>query len=248
MLHGQPPESPKSLSETIQQAGLPHEQASPSQSSSPIARQEPSAKAASLAELEPAAAWGFQMRLAAIRARAAEETDTQTTPLGQSVADSGDTFPDSSHEQSEQPMYSEAWSGLESREQQQHLAASSTASVDDAAQDKMFRTRRQQFLRTQFCTFYQQGRCLRGDKCTFAHTIEQVRDMPDLRKTTLCQAWMWRSCPLPKDMCAFAHGRADLRTTEAFWRTSLCKMHMRGKCQQGDNCRYAHGPEELRRD
>mmetsp|Transcript_54589 Transcript_54589/g.130234 ORF Transcript_54589/g.130234 Transcript_54589/m.130234 type:complete len:285 (-) Transcript_54589:138-992(-) len=124
----------------------------------------------------------------------------------------------------------------------------SGGSADAASLEKMFRTRRQQFHRTQLCAFYQQGRCLRGDKCAFAHTIEEVREQPNLTKTTLCEAWMWRTCPLPKEMCRFAHGRADLRTTQAFWKTSLCKMYTQGRCQLGDKCRYAHGTSELRGD
>mmetsp|Transcript_56599 Transcript_56599/g.132804 ORF Transcript_56599/g.132804 Transcript_56599/m.132804 type:complete len:265 (+) Transcript_56599:93-887(+) len=245
------------LSETIRRAGLPHEHEQAQrtdESASRIAsaaRQEPRAKAAALVDLvEMEVAWEIQMKLAAMRAA----QDLRTDRLNPTT--SGETsLPDSSLEQSDQPINGDAWqssstharSGQEAIEQRQ-VSSSASASADDAAQDKMFRTRRQQFLRTQLCTFYQQGRCLRAEKCTFAHSTEQVRNMPDLRKTTLCQAWMWRSCPLPKEQCTFAHGRADLRTTEAFWRTSLCKMHMRGRCQQGDACRYAHGPEELRRD
>mmetsp|Transcript_43672 Transcript_43672/g.100782 ORF Transcript_43672/g.100782 Transcript_43672/m.100782 type:complete len:193 (+) Transcript_43672:116-694(+) len=123
----------------------------------------------------------------------------------------------------------------------------SSSGTDDGARDRMLKARRQQFHRTRFCTFYQQGRCLRGEKCTFAHSGVEVRSMPNLRKTTLCQAWVWgRSCPLDKEQCDFAHGRADLRTTDGFWKTSLCKMHSRGRCQQGNKCRYAHSLDELR--
>lgn len=33
------------------------------------------------------------------------------------------------------------------------------------------------------------GGCSKGDKCTFAHSLEELRHAPDLKKTKLCQLY-----------------------------------------------------------
>lgn len=46
-------------------------------------------------------------------------------------------------------------------------------------------------------------------------------------------------------MCSFAHGEQELRGTPEFFKTALCNGYLKGSCKAGDNCRYAHGKEEL---
>ena len=47
-------------------------------------------------------------------------------------------------------------------------------------------------------------------------------------------------------MCSFAHGEQELRATPEFYKTSICNGYLKGTCRAGENCRYAHGRDELR--
>jgi len=74
---------------------------------------------------------------------------------------------------------------------------------------------RHQFRKTELCRFYQSG-CVKGSNCCFAHGESELRIAPDLTKTSLCQDWLDRRCPLPAEACQFAHGWSDIHTTPAF--------------------------------
>ncbi len=65
---------------------------------------------------------------------------------------------------------------------------------------------------------------------------------PTLVKTGDCP---YRHIPVYKGGCSYAHAKCELVSTEAFVKTKLC--HNPKSCSYGDNCRYAHDPEELRR-
>lgn len=71
---------------------------------------------------------------------------------------------------------------------------------------------RKHFRKTELCTFYVQGRCMRGDVCEFAHGEEDLQPLPDFTKTSLCWKWLQGRCPHQKKACRFAHGPNDLRT------------------------------------
>jgi len=72
---------------------------------------------------------------------------------------------------------------------------------------------RANFAKTELCSFYQRGKCLRGTTCNFAHEIDEQRSRPDLTKTCICENWLKGSCPLQAVQCKFAHGYDDLRST-----------------------------------
>ena len=93
------------------------------------------------------------------------------------------------------------------------------------------------------CVHFQRARVCRDD-CSFAHSEDNLRALPDLQKTTLCAAWLRRECAA--DHCRFAHGVSELRGTAAVYKTQLCHWHNIGKCTRGDGCRHAHGESELR--
>lgn len=75
---------------------------------------------------------------------------------------------------------------------------------------------RNQFKKTQLCSFFQKGWCRYGDDCAFAHGSVEVEHPPDLTKTSLCTRWMEGSCKLAAANCRFAHGKQDLRLTPHF--------------------------------
>jgi hypothetical protein len=75
-----------------------------------------------------------------------------------------------------------------------------------------------QFWKTQFCdAYYRQGWCdKRTEECEFAHGAADLAGRPDLRKTSLCKAWMARKCASRSNRCNFAHGVNDMRYTESY--------------------------------
>jgi hypothetical protein len=73
---------------------------------------------------------------------------------------------------------------------------------------------RAQFWKTELCRFY--PKCRKGDLCPFAHTDIEVKERPNLTKTSLCVAWTKGCCPLSASECKFAHGTSQLRKTGLF--------------------------------
>lgn len=67
------------------------------------------------------------------------------------------------------------------------------------------------FAKTQLCRFHQRQRCKKGQACPFAHGTEELRQAPDLWKTSVCWAWERSTCSLAAAECQYAHGASDLR-------------------------------------
>eukprot|EP00931_Biecheleriopsis_adriatica_P094520 TRINITY_DN6815_c0_g1_i2.p1 TRINITY_DN6815_c0_g1~~TRINITY_DN6815_c0_g1_i2.p1 ORF type:complete len:191 (-),score=44.44 TRINITY_DN6815_c0_g1_i2:205-777(-) len=66
------------------------------------------------------------------------------------------------------------------------------------------------FKKTAMCKFHAEGKCLRGESCSFAHGLEDVRAAPDLRCTRMCRAFKKLGvCTDPS--CRFAHSKKELR-------------------------------------
>lgn len=72
---------------------------------------------------------------------------------------------------------------------------------------------RLQCFKTKRCRFWMEGRCTRGDSCTYAHTDVELRSPPDLTKTKICSRWKRNACDKSPEQCAYAHGADDLRDT-----------------------------------
>lgn len=102
-----------------------------------------------------------------------------------------------------------------------------------------------QFKKTKFCVYFKKKRtCRLGERCPFAHTKEELKELPDLVKTRLCFSFLRGKCD--DRNCRYAHGRKELRATEYFYKTELCHWWEAGSCKAGANCRYAHGEQDLR--
>eukprot|EP01054_Gregarina_sp_Poly1_P001854 Gregarina_sp_Poly_1__1853@NODE_1483_length_4022_cov_451_550442_g983_i0_p2_GENE_NODE_1483_length_4022_cov_451_550442_g983_i0NODE_1483_length_4022_cov_451_550442_g983_i0_p2_ORF_typecomplete_len368_score45_13zfCCCH/PF00642_24/4_1e03zfCCCH/PF00642_24/18zfCCCH/PF00642_24/0_0063zfCCCH/PF00642_24/0_033zfCCCH/PF00642_24/3_4e07zfCCCH_3/PF15663_5/5_6e06zfCCCH_3/PF15663_5/0_0018zf_CCCH_4/PF18345_1/4_1e03zf_CCCH_4/PF18345_1/0_00079zf_CCCH_4/PF18345_1/27zf_CCCH_4/PF18345_1/0_001zfCCCH_4/PF18044_1/0_0026zfCCC len=122
-----------------------------------------------------------------------------------------------------------------------------------------------QFYRTKLCPFYvrdipdqqsasaygnnvgcAEGDCVNGDACRFAHSMAELRPLPDLRKTKLCSSYT-KKVACRNSKCPFAHSPKELRTSSSvFYKVTLCNFYKNGKCWNGANCRFAHGNDELR--
>lgn len=98
--------------------------------------------------------------------------------------------------------------------------------------------------KTKMCYFFERGKCA-SETCSYAHSPEELRVMPNLHKTKLCKTWAQEGrCDLLH--CAFAHGEAELRVTDGIYKTQICHFYERGRCLKGDRCNHAHGANDLR--
>lgn len=107
---------------------------------------------------------------------------------------------------------------------------------------------RHQFLRTKLCPFLIRGNCKNEKSCSYAHSLEQLRPLPNLRQTKLCdEIKKGRICCNP--CCTYAHAIYELKQPTAdllTYKTTLCFFWKKGKCFNGSKCRFAHGIHELR--
>jgi hypothetical protein len=69
--------------------------------------------------------------------------------------------------------------------------------------------------KTKLCMFYLKGACTKGENCSFAHELYDLKDRPDLLHTRLCLAFQKRGTCKDGDSCRFAHNEAQLRQIEA---------------------------------
>eukprot|EP00928_Gymnodinium_smaydae_P021092 TRINITY_DN18203_c0_g2_i1.p1 TRINITY_DN18203_c0_g2~~TRINITY_DN18203_c0_g2_i1.p1 ORF type:complete len:285 (-),score=39.61 TRINITY_DN18203_c0_g2_i1:226-1080(-) len=67
------------------------------------------------------------------------------------------------------------------------------------------------FRKTVMCSFYNMGRCMRGENCSFAHGDQDLRQKPELRNTRLCSRFFSTGNCRDGAMCPFAHSKDELR-------------------------------------
>ncbi|PFH33513.1 zinc finger (CCCH type) motif-containing protein [Besnoitia besnoiti] len=108
-----------------------------------------------------------------------------------------------------------------------------------------------QMFKTKLCIDNQTKGCTRGADCPYAHSVGEMRSLPDLRKTKMCSLVLaGKGCK--NKACRFAHSEDELRYTCNFseFKTRICRFAQeqggRG-CLYGVRCPYAHSPSELRR-
>lgn len=97
--------------------------------------------------------------------------------------------------------------------------------------------------KTKLCVYSVQGSCRLGSKCSFAHSVGEVQQAPNLHKTQICPAFEKGSCS--NENCTFAHGQEELRLSPNY-KNKMCKWFGKGQCRNGDECDFAHGSEQLR--
>merc|ERR1719326_2655476 len=115
--------------------------------------------------------------------------------------------------------------------------------VDDAEPKHCLK---RQLKKTKMCLHFEKGECKFGSRCSFAHSEDEIQDVPDLTKTRICEAFENGKCD--NENCSFAHGADELRSTDIFYKRTLCIWHDKGTCRAGDECRFAHGEDDLRGD
>jgi len=103
----------------------------------------------------------------------------------------------------------------------------------------------QQLMKTEMCNFFlSNNRCRKGSRCAFAHSLTEIREKPDLNKTSMCKSFL-QSGNCSNANCTFAHDERGLRATATFHKTKLCRFATSGRCKHGNTCRFAHSVDEL---
>ena len=81
---------------------------------------------------------------------------------------------------------------------------------------------------------------------SFSHSLDHLRERPNLSKTKMCPSVeAGQSCGDGEE-CPYAHSLVELRATPMLFRTVMCSWWRKGQCEFGDNCRFAHGENQLR--
>jgi hypothetical protein len=76
------------------------------------------------------------------------------------------------------------------------------------------------------CTFYLEGRCSKGDQCTFAH-VGEVK-----KKADLCKYFLVGACQ-KGEACVYSHDPSQFP----------CKFfHATNNCKHGEECKFSHAP------
>lgn len=95
------------------------------------------------------------------------------------------------------------------------------------------------------CKFHIIDSCSRGSECPFAHSKEEMRPLPDLTRTKLCQNLIERGV-CDNAACTYAHNKVELRVTSTYHKTKLCRFFLEGHCALGGRCNFAHSQAEVR--
>eukprot|EP00746_Dinoflagellata_sp_MGD_P145513 gnl/MRDRNA2_/MRDRNA2_78115_c0_seq1.p1 gnl/MRDRNA2_/MRDRNA2_78115_c0~~gnl/MRDRNA2_/MRDRNA2_78115_c0_seq1.p1 ORF type:complete len:367 (+),score=41.56 gnl/MRDRNA2_/MRDRNA2_78115_c0_seq1:117-1217(+) len=101
-----------------------------------------------------------------------------------------------------------------------------------------------QFWKTRMCEFHQHGTCRDGSDCVFAHSEQELKPRPDLSCTRLCPVLVQTGRCTAKN-CTYAHSTEEM-ISDACQKTKLCRFWPVGKCNLGNQCRFAHSADELR--
>lgn len=106
---------------------------------------------------------------------------------------------------------------------------------------------KQQFFKTKMCPFQKNKNfCLNESNCHYAHSLDELKPMPNLRNTKLCD-YIKRKMPCQNINCKFAHDIEALKPSVhlATYKSAICSFWGKGKCFNGDKCRFAHGDSDM---
>ncbi|SBS82702.1 zinc finger C-x8-C-x5-C-x3-H type, putative [Plasmodium ovale curtisi] len=104
-----------------------------------------------------------------------------------------------------------------------------------------------QFAKTKICKHFLENKCLNTKNCNYAHVLEELRPLPNLKNTKLCKS-LKKNVPCNNPNCKYAHEIEKLQPTTdlATYKTTLCYFWKKKKCMNQGKCRFAHGIEEIR--
>jgi hypothetical protein len=92
-------------------------------------------------------------------------------------------------------------------------------------------------MKTKICTLFMNGRCHYGaNRCFYAHSVDELRDQPQLAKTSLCSLYKKGRCNMG-DRCRYAHNVSEMNESA---KRVQCLWFMNGHCSHGNGCRFSH--------
>jgi hypothetical protein len=92
-------------------------------------------------------------------------------------------------------------------------------------------------LKTKICSLFLNGKCHYGsERCFYAHCVEELREQPNLVKTSLCPEFKRGHCL--RDDCKYAHSVEEMSVAA---KQVTCLWYRNGHCSHGNGCRYYHG-------
>eukprot|EP00930_Biecheleria_cincta_P047836 TRINITY_DN33234_c0_g1_i1.p1 TRINITY_DN33234_c0_g1~~TRINITY_DN33234_c0_g1_i1.p1 ORF type:complete len:313 (+),score=52.94 TRINITY_DN33234_c0_g1_i1:107-1045(+) len=88
---------------------------------------------------------------------------------------------------------------------------SEVATKSSEKKSKQVQPVKEQYKATKLCKFFLAGTCTRGSACTFAHTKNQLRKLPDYSKTRMCQQFQVAGYCGKGATCNFAHSKEEMQ-------------------------------------
>jgi hypothetical protein len=110
------------------------------------------------------------------------------------------------------------------------LRGPKTAKMKRPRVEKVVRTEKKERPKVP-CRYWMEGKCSKGDECTFSHASRPNRSVEDAKSEDVCRFHIAGNC-LKGDNCMYSH---DLSKVP-------CKFfHVKGDCGAGASCRFSHG-------
>merc|ERR1712150_269472 len=103
-----------------------------------------------------------------------------------------------------------------------------------------------ELFKTRLCETFMKGFCQFGEKCNFAHGKHELQSKNG--RNILLNAKNGGSTSFKRRFEDSSGRSGGSRGKDPnLFKTQLCAAHMKGRCQFGDGCNFAHGQSELRR-
>lgn len=92
-------------------------------------------------------------------------------------------------------------------------------------------------LKTKMCSLFLNGKCHYGaDRCFYAHDQAELREKPELAKTSLCPSLRQGGCTRGNS-CNYAHDLSEMTISS---KKVKCLWYAGGHCSHGSTCRFSH--------
>ncbi len=93
-------------------------------------------------------------------------------------------------------------------------------------------------MKTKICSLYMSGKCHYGaNRCFYAHSVVELREQPQLVKTSLCLEFKRFGKCIMGESCRYAHSVAEMTRSA---KKVLCLWYANGHCSHGSSCRFSH--------
>ena len=105
------------------------------------------------------------------------------------------------------------------------------------------------FIRPSYAPFwlpyyFNQGKCFKGNVCSYAHSLTELKAIPNLLKTKICPHFLSGYCPNGAS-CSFAHGMNEMRKINGS-KKEVCSYFLQGTCKFGDKCKFLHTIDNMK--